>query len=145
MSDLLNRIKKSIEEGMDVAKANAQGLKEMAEEYGKTAKLKYDIFQLENSKKRKMELLGETVFPFLVENNTAGLKKHETLIYLLDSIKNIDNQIELNQKALQDITEGDTEDARRQERDDLRNQINEIEKDIEEKIKALKIVKESID
>ena len=144
MSELLNRIKNSIEDGLEIARKNALSLVDIAEDYGKTAKIKYDIFQLESSKKRKMELLGETVFPFLIENNTKALEKHETLIYLLDSIKSINNQIELARKSLQELVESDWEGARKHEREELRNQINEVEREIEERIKALKIVKESI-
>jgi vacuolar-type H+-ATPase subunit I/STV1 len=144
MSELLNRISKTIEDGLGLAKKNALNLVDIAEDYGRTAKIKFDIFQLESAKKRKMELLGETVFPYLIQNNLEALKKHETLAYLLDSVKDINNKIQLENKSLQALTDLDYDDSKKKQREELRSQIDEVEREIEERIKALKIVKESL-
>jgi len=144
MSDLISKLKKTIEESLDTARNNAQSLKEMAEEYGKVARLKFDLYQLQNAKRKKLELLGETVFPFLTENNFDGLKKHETLPMLLDDIKNTDNEIELTLKAINEAGERESESETNEEKEDLKKKIEEVEGEIESRLNELKIVKEAI-
>ena len=144
MADFINKIKKTIEDSFDLAKNNAQNFKEFAGEYGKSARLKFDIVQLKSSKKKKMNLLGETVYPFLLEHNYDGLKNHETLLVLIDDIKLLQNEIELTEKELGQISE---EPAHRPEfdRQQVRDQIDDLESQIEERIKDLKNMKEALD
>ena len=144
MSDLISKLKKTIEESLDTARNNAQSLKEMAEEYGKVARLKFDLYQLQNAKRKKLELLGETVFPFLTENNFDGLKKHETLQMLLDDIKNTNNEIELTLKAIHEAGERESESETSEEKEDLKKKIEQVEGEIESRLNDLKIVKEAI-
>ncbi|HID37964.1 MAG TPA: hypothetical protein EYP36_00420 [Calditrichaeota bacterium] len=145
MSDLISKLKKTIEESLDTARNNAQSLKELAEEYGKVARLKFDLYQLQNAKRKKLELLGETVFPFLTENNFDGLKKHETLQILLDDIKNTNNEIELTLKAINEAGERDRESQTSEEKEDLKKKIEDVEGEIETRLNELKIIKETID
>ncbi len=144
MADLINKIKKTIEESLDLAKNNAQNFKEFAGEYGKSARLKFDVVQLKSSKKKKMNLLGETVYPFLLEHNYDGLKNHETLLVLIDDIKLLQNEIDLAENELGQISE---EPAHRPEfdRKQVRDQIDDLENQIEERIKDLKNMKEALD
>ncbi|HGY56959.1 MAG TPA: hypothetical protein ENK44_14720 [Caldithrix abyssi] len=145
MSDLISKLKKTIEESLDTARNNAQSLKELAEEYGKVARLKFELYQLQNAKKKKLELLGETVFPFLTENNYDGLRRHETLQILLDDIKNTNNEIELTQKAIEEAGEKDTTTEQSEEQEELKKKIEEVEGEIESRLNELKIVKQAID
>ena len=145
MAEFIEKLKKTIEGSLDTARNNAQNLKEIAEEYSKIAKLKFELHQLQSSKKRKMELLGETVYPFLIENKIDDLKKHETLQVLLDEIKNINNEIELTQKSIKDLYNRSKTESKIHERQQLKNQINDVEKEIESRIEEIKSVKESLD
>lgn len=144
MSEILSKLKKSFELSFDTAKHNAQNLKEIAGDYSKVARLKFEVFQLENSRKKKIELLGETVFPYLSENNHNGLKKHETLQILLDDIKNTDNEIELTQRTIDEISEKDKIEAASQDKEELKQKIKDVESEIESRMHELKIVKDVI-
>jgi len=144
MSDFINRIKKNLEDSFDIAKNNAQNFKEIAGEYSKTARLKLELAQLSNAKKKKTTLLGETVYPFLLEQNFDGLKAHETLRVIIDEIKQVQNEIDLNQKKLDAL--GEKSEPRPEfDRNQVRDQIQELEDQIESRIKDLKNVKEALD
>ncbi|MBN2425121.1 MAG: hypothetical protein JXR46_10590 [Calditrichaceae bacterium] len=144
MNDLIDKIRKTLEDSLETAKENAQNLKEIAEEYGKTARLKFELYQLQSSRKKKMELLGETVFPFINEKNYTDLKKHETLQVIIDNIKSLDNDIELTRKALELQRNPDKKQSRELNKEELQNQINEVEKEIESRINELRAVKDAL-
>ncbi len=144
MSDFIKRIKKNLEESFDIAKNNAQNFKEIAGEYSKTARLKLELAQLNSSKKKKTTLLGETVYPFLLEQNYEGLKAHETLRMIIDEIKQVQNEIDLNQKKLDALSEK-PEPVPEFDRSQVRDQIKELEDQIESRISELKTVKEALD
>ena len=144
MTDFFDKVKKTIEQSLDRAKVNAQGLKDTAEEMGKVARLKFDLHQLSSSKRKKLQLLGETVYPFFNENKVDKLKTHESLPVLIDEIKDLNNQIELTQKSIDDVQQQNKEEAKSVNQEDLRNQINELESEIEARIEELKIVKDSL-
>ena len=144
MNDLIDKIRKTLEESLETAKQNAQNLKEIAEDYGKTARLKFELYQLQSSRKKKMELLGETVFPFINEKNYTDLKKHETLQVIIDNIKGLDDDIELTRKALELQRNPDKQQSRELNKEELQNQINEVEKEIESRIDELRAVKDAL-
>jgi len=144
MADLLNKIKIVFEDGLDTFKANASNIKEITEDFGKTTKLRFELYQLQNAKKKKLELLGETVYPFLIKNDYKGLKAHETLQVLLDEIKNYGNEIELIKRKLDDFAQENRNQSPASLRASLQTQIDELENDIEDKIKELKTIKENI-
>ena len=102
------------------------------------------MHQLQSSKRRKLQLLGETVYPFMAENKVDALKTHETLPVLLDEIKNLDNQIELTQKSITNVAKDLKEETRIKNQEELRDQIGELESEIEERIQELKIVKDAL-
>jgi len=145
MSELFSRIKKSLEESLDTAKNNAQTFKEIAGDYSKTTRLKFELYQLQNKKKKKLELLGETVFPFLAENNTEGLQKHETLPILLDDVKYTNNEIELTQKSIEEISEKERPEIIKQEKEALKKKIKDVENEIETQMSDLNELKDTID
>lgn len=145
MPEFLDKIKKTIEQSLDRAKNNAQNLKESAEDLSKVARLKFDVHQLQLSKKKKLQLLGESVYPFLNENKIDSLKTHETLPVLLDEIKNLNNQIEVIQQSINEISKQAKGETKIHNQEDLRNQINELEGEIESRIQELKIVKDALD
>ncbi len=145
MADFMDKVKKTIEDGYVVARSNALNLKEMAEELSQIAKLKFEVYQLQTSKKKKKELLGDTVYPFLLKNKIDALKKHETLKIFVDDIKNIDAQIESTRKKIQEVSERVKKEAPAQDPEEMKGKITEIEDEIESRLEELKTVKESVD
>jgi hypothetical protein len=146
MSDFLDKLKKGVDQSYTTIRLNAANLKETAGEYSRIAKLRFEMFQLNSSREKKMALLGSTVYPYLLENNPQALKSHETLPILLDEIKNISNQIELIQIAINDISKNEKQ-AYKKLRDHarIRNEIESLEKQIESHLKELKDVKKSLE
>lgn len=144
MSDILSRLKKNLEESFDLAKSNAQNFKEIAGEYSKTARLKIELAQLNSTMKKKTILLGETVYPFLLEQNFEGLKKHETLRVIIDEIKQVQNEIDLNQKQVEMVSEK-PEPRPEFDSSQVRDQIKDLEDQIESRIQELKTVKDALD
>ncbi len=142
MAELLTKIKKAIEESLETAKGNAQSLKEIAQDYGKTARLKFELHQLRISKRKKYELLGKTVFPYLVSNDYKGLKKHETLSVLLDEIKNIINQIQLTQNELEQHLKNTEDSGSREPKEKIQKEIQQIEWEIESRLEEIKKIQE---
>lgn len=146
MTDFLDKLKKGVEESYSTIRLNASNLKETAGEYGRIAKLRFEMFQLNAAREKKMALLGSTVYPYLLENNPQALKSHETLPMLLDDIKNISNQIELVQIAINDISKNEKQ-AYQKLRDHakIRNEIESLEEQIETHLRELKHVKKKLE
>jgi hypothetical protein len=144
MADLLNKIKIVFEDGFDTFKANASNLKEITGDFSKTTKLRFDLYQFQNSRKKKLELLGDTVYPFLIKNDYDGLKSHETLQVLLDEIKNYGNEIELIKRKLDDFAQENRNQSPESLRASLQVQIDDLESDIEDKISELREIKKNI-
>ncbi len=142
MADLVSKIKKAIEDTLETAKGNAQSLKEIAQDYGKTARLKFELHQLKISKRKKFELLGKTVFPYLVANDYKGLKKHETLSVLLDDIKNIINQIQLTQNELEQHLKNTEAAGKPEPKEKIKKEIQQIESEIESRLEEIKKIQE---
>jgi len=142
MADLVSKIKKAIEDTLETAKSNAQSLKEIAQDYGKTARLKFELHQLKISKRKKYELLGKIVFPYLVANDYQGLKKHETLNVLLDDIKNIINQIQLTQNELEQHLKNTEAAGKPEPKEKIKKEIQKIESEIESRLEEIKKIQE---
>ena len=143
MADILVKIRKAIEESLENAKVNAQGLKEIAEDYGKTARLKFELHQLKLNERKKFELLGKTVFPFLVANDFSGLKKHETLRVILDDLKNVQNEIQLTQNELEQHLNKEADDKAEKPKQKVQEEIRQIESEIESRLKEIEKIRKS--
>lgn len=145
MSEFLDKIKKSVEDGYSTLRINAINLTETAGEYGKIAKLKFELHQLKSSSEKKLTLLGSTVYPYLLENNADALKSDETLVALLDDIKNNSNQMELLQKAIEDIsTREKVEKKKIRDHEKMRKEIEDLEQQIEAHLKDIQAVKRTL-
>ncbi len=143
MADLLVKIRKAIEESLENARANAQGLKEIAEDYGKTARLKFELHQLKLNERKKFELLGRTVFPFLVTNDYTGLKKHGTLRVILDDLKNVQNEIQLAQNELEQHLSKKEREQEEKPHQKVEEEIKKIESEIESRLEEIRKIRES--
>jgi cell division protein FtsL len=144
MSDFLEKLKKSAEGSYSTVLNNAVNLKDLAEGYGKIAKLKFELHQLKSAREKKLALLGKTVFPYLLENNTKALQTHETLQMLLDEIKNLGNQVELVQHAISDISDREKVYTEK-DHGKIQGEIEILERQIEEQLEELKAVKKALD
>ncbi len=144
MTDFFDRFKKTFEEGLDTVRDNAMSLREVAEEYSKVAKLKFELYQTKSSRDKKLTLLGSTVYPYLLENDHKGLKAHDTLATVVKDIKNLNDQIDLLESAVEDMTDKSKESDKKQDKEHLKNQISSLEKDIEARLKEIKVMKEEL-
>ncbi len=139
MAELLTKIRKAIEDSLETAKNNAQSLREIAQDYGKAARLKLELHQLKISKRKKFELLGKTVFPYLAANDFKGLKKHETLQVIVDDIKNIINEIQLTQNELeQHLADRGSDGVPTEPTQKIKEEIEQIEEEIEKRLEEIK-------
>lgn len=146
MTNFLDKLKRNVEEGYSTVRDNAINLKDIAEDYGKITKLKFELHQNSSMAEKKFALLGKTVFPYLIENNYEGLKEHEGLPVVLDDIKNINNKTELIQHTIKNVMVRDVpESISETERERLSQEINQLENEIENHLKELKAVKQAID
>lgn len=143
MADIFTKIRKNLEEGFEQAKKNAIAFRESAGEYSRGARLKLDLVQLKNARKKKMNLLGKTVYPFLLEQNIDGLKGHQSLSVLVDDIKLLESEITLTEKSLEQLNEK-SEGRPEFDKQQVRDQIRELEFQIEKRLKDLKEVKKSL-
>ena len=144
MTDFFDRFKKTFEDGLEVVRQNAMSLKDVAEEYSKVAKLKFELYQMKSARDKKLILLGESVYPYLLQNDHKGLKSHETLATVVNDIKNMNDQIELLQNAIEEMGEKEKEDKGRDDKEHLRDQITNLEKEIEKRLKEIKDMKEEL-
>jgi len=142
MSDLIIKVRKTLQESLDNARKNAQALRDLAESYSHVTRLKFELRQLKTSKRKKLTLLGETVFPYLAELKYDELQQHETIPVLVDEIKNLQNEIDLSEKALEKLSEKEEAVL---DTEEIRTQINELEDEIESRLNELKSVKKVVD
>ncbi|RMH60253.1 MAG: hypothetical protein D6677_14015 [Calditrichaeota bacterium] len=145
MKDLLEKLKKGVEESFDALRDNAVSIKDIAGDYGKIAKLRFEKHQLQSAREKKLTLLGKTIYPYMLENRPEHLREHETLPMLVDEIKNLDNQIELLQLAIKDIAAREIQKTRRTEKEALYRQIEALEEQIEKRLNELKAVRDALD
>ncbi len=145
MKDILDKLKKSVEDSFDVLRSNAVNIKDVAEDYGKIAKLRFEKHQLQSAREKKFTLLGKTVYPYLLENRPEQLREHETLPMLVDEIKNFDNQIELLHLAIKDISAREKRITTEKDKDAVYKQIEALEEKIEQRLNELKAVREALD
>jgi hypothetical protein len=144
MTDFFDRFKKTFEEGLETVRDNAMNLKDVAEEYSKVAKLKFELFQTKSARDKKLTLLGNTVYPYLLENDHKGLKAHDTLATLVKDIKSLNDQIDLLEAAVKDMTDKSKDEGEKQDKEHLKKQITNLEKDIEARLKEIKVMKEEL-
>jgi len=135
------KLRKTLQESLENARKNAQALRELAEGYSAVTRLKFELHQMRTSRKKKLTLLGETVFPFLAEHRYDALRRHETIPVLIDEIKNLQNEIVLAEKALEKLSEKEEPIL---ETEEIRTQIIELEDEIESRLEELKSVKKEI-
>lgn len=145
MTDFISRLKRSVEDSYDNLRSSAVSIKDVAEEFSKIAKLKFELYQLDGVREKKLTVLGKSIYPFLLENNFEGLKNHETLPVLLDEIKNHSNQIELIQHAIKDITQKGPKPVSGEDKQNIRSEIEALEKQIEARLNDLKAVKKALE
>jgi hypothetical protein len=144
MTDFFDRFKKTFEEGLESVRQNAQNLREVAEEYSKVAKLKFELYQMKSSRDKKLTLLGETVYPYLLQNDHKGLKAHDTLAALVNEIKHMNEQIELLENAINDLSEKEKEERPKEDKEQLKKQITNLETEIEKRLKEIKAMKDEL-
>ncbi len=103
MKSLLDKIKQTLEEGYDYLHDSATIVIDKAEDFGKISKLKFEVKQLSANTEKKLTILGDAIYPYLLKNNVDGDKLAVACAQLgsdkpfikVDKLKNVE-KIEVN-------------------------------------------------
>ena len=87
--NLLDKIKKTLEEGYDNVRDSATIVLDKAEDFGKVSKLKFEMKQISVQVEKKLTVLGDAVFPFLEKAKIEKLKDNPAIISIVKDIKNL--------------------------------------------------------
>ena len=137
MTSILDKIRKTLEEGFDIFRDSAAGVIEKAEDIGKVSKLKFEIKQLSSNLEKKLTLLGDTVYPFLKDENYDALKDHEGLKAILEDIQGLQEEIDAKEKEMKKIISENEALQKSRVEQKIQSRIKELEKEIEEKMKEI--------
>jgi len=142
MTTLLDKIKKTLEEGYDLFRDSATSAIEKAEDFGKISKLKFEIKQLSATAEKKLTILGDALYPYLLKNEIEALKDNTAIKLIVDEIKNLNADIEAKQKMIDKVISENEKIVKEKEHDKMQKNIEVLEKEIEERMGMLNRLKE---
>ncbi|MFC2088689.1 hypothetical protein ACFLSX_03730 [Calditrichota bacterium] len=142
MTTLLDKIRKTLEEGYDVFRDGATTAIDKAEDFGKISKLKFEVKQQSANVEKKLTILGDAIYPYLLKNDVEALKDNSAVKIILDEIKEMNSEIEDKQKQIDDIMAENEKIVKEKEQDKMQKNIEILEKEIEERMEVLKKLKE---
>ena len=140
--NLLDKIKKTLEEGYDNVRDSATIVLDKAEDFGKVSKLKFEMKQISVQVEKKLTVLGDAVFPFLEKAKIEKLKDNPAIISIVKDIKNLNKEIDKKQKEIDRLISENEEMLKMKEQDRLQKKIKDLENEIEDRIETLKKLKE---
>ena len=105
MANLLDKIRKTLEEGYDNVRDSAAIVLDKAEDFGKVSKLRFEIKQLSLNVEKKLTVLGDAVFPFLDKGKVEKLKENPAIQSIIKEIKSYNKQIDKKQKEIEETIE----------------------------------------
>lgn len=141
MTNLLDKIRKTLEEGYDNVRDSAVIVLDKAEDFGKVSKLKFEIKQLSINVEKKLTVLGDAVFPFLDKGKIEKLKDNPAIISIVKEIKNFNKQIDKKQNEIDQTIEENERELKVKEQEKLQRKIADLEKEIEDRMATLKNLK----
>jgi hypothetical protein len=141
MTTLLDKIRETLEEGYDYFKDTANVAIEKAEDFGKINKLKFENKQLSSQVEKKLTILGDALYPYLVKNDLDALKDNAAIKSILDEIDELNNKIEDKQKQIDQVVSENEKITKEKEQEKIQKNIEVLEKEIEERMNVLKELK----
>lgn len=141
MTTLLDKIRETLEEGYDYFKDTANIAIEKAEDFGKISKLKFEMKQLSSQAEKKLTILGDALYPYLLKNDVDALKDNAAIKSILDEIQDLNKKIEDKQKQIDKVVSENAEITKEKEHEKIQKNIEVLEKEIEERMQVLKELK----
>ena len=103
MTTLLDKIRETLEEGYDYFRDTATVAIDKAEDFGKISKLKFEVKQLSSNVEKKLTILGDALYPYLLKNDVEALKDNAAIKSILDEIQKLNKKIEDKQKQVDKV------------------------------------------
>jgi hypothetical protein len=141
MTTLLDKIRQTLEEGYDYFRDSANIAIEKAEDFGKISKLKFEVKQLSSNVEKKLTILGDALYPYLLKNDVDALKDNAAIKSILDEIQELNKKIEDKQKQVDKIVSENEKITKEKEQGKIQKNIEVLEKEIEERMDVLKELK----
>ena len=141
MTTLLDKIRETLEEGYDYFRDTATVAIDKAEDFGKISKLKFEVKQLSSNVEKKLTILGDALYPYLLKNDVEALKDNAAIKSILDEIQKLNKKIEDKQKQVDKVVSENEEITKEKEEGKIQRNIEVLEKEIEERMNVLKELK----
>lgn len=141
MATLLDKIRETLEEGYDYFRDTATVAIDKAEDFGKISKLKFEVKQLSSQVEKKLTILGDALYPYLLKNDVEALKDNAAIKSILDEIQKLNKKIEDKQKQVDKVVSENEKITKEKEESKIQQNIEVLEKEIEERMNVLKELK----
>lgn len=141
MTTLLDKIRETLEEGYDYFRDTATVAVDKAEDFGKISKWKFEIKQISSQVEKKLTILGDALYPYLLKNDVEALKDNAAIKTIVDEIQEINKKIEIKQKQVDKVVSENEKIIKEKEQGKIQNNIAVLEKEIEERMQVLKELK----
>ena len=141
MTTLLDKIRETLEEGYDYFRDTANVAIDKAEDFGKISKLKFEVKQLSSQAEKKLTILGDALYPYLLKNDVEALKDNAAIKSILDEIQELNTKIEDKQKQVDKVVSENEKITKEKEEGKIQKNIEILEKEIEERMNLLKELK----
>ena len=141
MTTLLDKIRETLEEGYDYFRDTATVAIDKAEDFGKISKLKFEIKQISSNVEKKLTILGDALYPYLLKNDVEALKDNAAIKSILDEIQELNKKIEDKQKQIDKALSENDQIVKEKEEGKIQKNIEVLEKEIEERMQVLKELK----
>ena len=141
MTTLLDKIRETLEEGYDYFRDTATVAIDKAEDFGKISKLKFEIKQISSNIEKKLTILGDALYPYLLKNDVEALKDNAAIKSILDEIQELNKRIEDKQKQIDKALSENNKIVKEKEESKIQKNIEVLEKEIEERMQVLKELK----
>ncbi|MCK5033093.1 MAG: hypothetical protein KAS18_05645 [Calditrichia bacterium] len=141
MTTLLDKIRETLEEGYDYFRDTATVAIDKAEDFGKISKLKFEVKQLSSNVEKKLTILGDALYPYLLKNDVEALKDNAAIKSILDEIQELNSKIEDKQKQIDKAVSENENITKEKEEGKIQKNIEVLEKEIEERMQVLKELK----
>ncbi len=141
MTTLLDKIRETLEEGYDYFRDTATVAIDKAEDFGKISKLKFEIKQISSNVEKKLTILGDALYPYLLKNDVEALKDNAAIKSILDEIQELNSKIEDKQKQIDKAVSENENITKEKEEGKIQKNIEVLEKEIEERMQVLKELK----
>lgn len=141
MTTLLDKIRETLEEGYDYFRDTATVAIDKAEDFGKISKLKFEVKQISSQVEKKLTILGDALYPYLLKNDVEALKDNAAIKSILDEIQALNKKIEDKQKQVDKVVLENDKIVKEKEEGKIQQNIEVLEKEIEERMQVLKELK----